>query len=173
MHLEGNVSIDAPRQKVWESLTDPYFVVQCAPGLESMDVIEPNKRFQAVAGAGFGSIKVTFKTDVEWLELDAPTHASMKVHGTAPGSAMDMTSAMNLIDGPDGSTELNWTAEIVVLGTIASVAARLMHPVANLLVGTLFKCIKGKIEGTDTSNTDAAAVDAPVEDVAHQDPAQS
>ena len=161
MHLEGNVSIDAPRQKVWDSLTDPYFVVQCAPGLESMEVIEPNKKFQAVAGAGFGSIKVTFKTDVEWLELDAPTHASMKVHGTAPGSAMDMTSAMNMSDGPDGSTVLNWTAEIVVLGTIASVAARLMHPVATLLVGTLFKCIKGKIEVTDTP-----VQDAPAEDVA-------
>lgn len=156
MHLEGTVSIGAARTKVWESLIDPYFVSQCAPGLESMEVIEPNKRFQAVAGAGFGSIKVTFKTDVQWLELDPPTRASMKVHGTAPGSAMDMTSAMILSDGPDGSTDLNWTADVVVLGTIASVAARLMHPVTNLLVGALFKCIKGKIEVTDK----------PVEDVA-------
>ena len=158
MHLEGTVSIAAPRQKVWDSLTDPYFVVQCAPGLESMDVIEPNKRFQVVAGAGFGAIKVTFKTDVEWLELDAPTRASMKVHGIAPGSAMDMTSEMILSDGSDESTELNWTAEIVVLGTIASVAARLMHPVANLLVGTLFKCIKSKIEVTDTAAEDVTQV---------------
>jgi carbon monoxide dehydrogenase subunit G len=156
MHLEGIVSIAAPRQKVWDSLTDPYFVSQCAPGLESMDVIEPGKKFQAVAGAGFGSIKVTFKTDVEWLELDAPKRASMKVHGTAPGSAMDMTSAMILSDGSDESTELNWTAEIVVLGTIASVAARLMQPVANLLVGALFNCIKGKIEVTDTPAEDTA-----------------
>ena len=156
MHFEGNVSIGAPRQKVWESLTDPYFVSQCAPGLESMDVIEPNKRFQAVAGAGFGSIKITFKTDVEWVELDPPTRAAMKVHGTAPGSAMDMTSAMILSDGPDGSTELNWSAEVVILGTIASVAARLMHPVTNLLVGALFKCIKGKIEVTDTATEDVA-----------------
>ncbi len=154
MHLEGNVSIGAPRQKVWESLTDPYFVSQCAPGLESMDIIEPNKKFQAVAGAGFGSIKVTFKTEVEWIELDAPTRASMKVHGTAPGSAMDMTSAMILSDGSEGSTELNWTAEVVVLGTIASVAARLMQPVTNLLVGALFKCIKSKIEVTDTVSED-------------------
>ena len=159
MHLEGNVSIVAPRQKVWDSLTDPYFVVQCAPGLESMDVIEPDKKFQVVAAAGFGSIKITFKTAVEWLELDAPTQASMKVHGTAPGSAVDMTSAMSLSDGVDESTELNWTAEIVVLGTIASVASRLMKPVANLLVGTLFNCIKSKIEVTDTSAMDAASED--------------
>ena len=160
MHLEGKVTIAAPRQKVWDSLTDPHFVVQCALGLESMDVIEPNKRFQVVAGAGFGSIKVIFKTDVEWLELDAPTQASMKVHGTAPGSAMDMTSAMTLSDAENGSTELDWSAEIVVLGTIASVASRLMKPVANLLVGTLFNCIRSKIEVANTSAMDTPAEDA-------------
>jgi carbon monoxide dehydrogenase subunit G len=121
-----------------------------------MEIIEPNKKFQAVAGAGFGSIKITFKTDVEWLELDPPTKASMKVHGTAPGSAVDMTSAMILSDGPDGSTNLNWTAEVVVLGTIASVAARLMQPVASLLVGALFKCIKAKIEVTNTVTEDVS-----------------
>ncbi len=156
MHLEGNVSIGAPRQKVWDSLTDPNFVSQCAPGLESMEIIEPNKKFQAVAGAGFGSIKITFKTDVEWLELDSPNRASMKVHGTAPGSAVDMTSAMILSDGPGGSTDLNWSADVVILGTIASVAARLMQPVTNLLVGGLFKCIRSKIEVTDTAAEDVA-----------------
>ncbi len=146
MHLEGQVTINAPREKVWKSLTDPYFVTQCAPGLQSMDVIEPDKKFQAVASAGFGSIKVTFKTDVEWLDLDPPTWASMKVHGTAPGSAVDMASEMLLSDGLDGATELKWAAEVIVLGTIASVAARLLSPVAQLLVGQMFNCIREKIE---------------------------
>ncbi len=148
MHLEGAVTIKAARPEVWAFLTDPYAVTQCAPGLVSMEVIEPDKRFQAVAGAGFGSVKVTFKTDVEWVELDAPNRASMKVHGTAPGSAMDMTSGMDLSDMADGATELKWTAEVVVLGKIASVAARLMSPVAQMLVGTLFNCIRSKIEVT-------------------------
>ena len=154
MHLEGTVSIDAPREKVWQSLTDPNFVSQCAPGLESMEIIEPNKKFQAVASAGLGSIKVTFKTDVEWLDLDPPTWASMRLHGTAPGSAMDMASEMLLSDGPDGATELKWAAEVVVLGTIASVAARLMSPVAQLLVGSMFNCVKSKIEAENTSGQD-------------------
>ncbi len=158
MHLEGQVTINASRDKVWQFLTDPYFVTQCAPGLQSMEVIEPNKKFQAVAAAGFGSVKVTFKTDVEWLDLDPPTWASMKVHGTAPGSAMDMASEMLLSDGPEGATELKWAAEVIVLGTIASVAARLMSPVAQLLVGTLFKCIKNKIEAPGTAAEDTAKV---------------
>ena len=43
MHLEGTVTIDASRDKVWEFLTGPHAVGQCAPGLESMEVIVPEK----------------------------------------------------------------------------------------------------------------------------------
>jgi len=36
VHLEGNVEIGAPRQRVWDFLTDPQAVARCAPGLETV-----------------------------------------------------------------------------------------------------------------------------------------
>ncbi len=146
MHLEGNVTIQAPRDKVWEFLVDPYAVSRCAPGLESMEVITPNEKFHAVASVGLGSVKVTFKTDVEFLELDAPHRARMKAHGVAPGSAMDAVAEMQLSDGPDGTTNLKWATDVTILGTIASLAARLMGSVTQKLVGAFFICVKKKIE---------------------------
>lgn len=146
MHLEGTTTIKAPREKVWQFLTDPHTVGNCAPGLESMEIITPNQKFRAVAGIGLGSIKATFVTDVEWVELDPPNRARMKAHGTAPGSAMDATSDMTLADGPDGATDMKWTADVTVVGTIASVAARLMGPVTQKLTGAFFECVKKQIE---------------------------
>ncbi|HLF24706.1 MAG TPA: carbon monoxide dehydrogenase subunit G [Anaerolineae bacterium] len=146
MHFQGSVPIGAPREKVWDFLTDPHTVSQCAPGLESVEIITPDKKFRAVVSAGFGSVKVTFTLDVEWLELDAPQRARMKAHGSAPGSATDITSEMILHEAPNGATDLKWTADIVVLGTIASLAARLMGSVTQELVGTFFNCVKSKIE---------------------------
>lgn len=146
MHLEGTVNIKASREKVWRFLTDPHAVSQCAPGLESLEIITPDQKFRAVVSAGFGTVKVRFVTDVEWVELDAPNKAKMKVHGTAPGSAMDATSEMALADGPDGSIEMKWTADVVVLGTIASLASRLMGSVTQKLTGAFFECVKKKIE---------------------------
>lgn len=147
MHFDGTVSINAPRQKVWEYLTDPNSVSECAPGLKSVEVIEPDKKFRAVAGVGFGSVKVTFEVDVEWVELDPPNHARMKAHGKAPGSGVDITSVMNLSNGSEGATELQWSADIVVVGTIASLASRLMGSMTRKLTGEFFNCVKGKIEG--------------------------
>lgn len=146
MQFDGTVNIEAPREKVWEFLTDPNLVSQCAPGLKSVEVIEPDKKFRAVAGVGFGSVKVTFETDVEWVEVDAPNYAKMKAHGKAPGSGVDINSTMNLSDGPDGSTDMQWSADIVVVGTIASMASRLMGSVTKRLTGDFFNCVKDKIE---------------------------
>ena len=146
MHFEGTVTIEAPREKVWAFLTDPEAVSQCAPGLKSLEVLEPDKKFRAVAAVGIGSMKATFTTDVEWIELDAPERAKMKARGSAPGSAVEATSEMKLADGPDGTTEMAWTADVAVMGTIASLASRLMGSVTQKLTGEFFNCVKEKIE---------------------------
>ena len=146
MKLEGSVNIEAPRQKVWDFLTDPEKVSQCAPGLQSMQVVEPDKKFQAVASVGFGSVKATFTTDVEWVELDEPNRAKMKAHGTAPGSGVDAVSEMLLSDGEDGGTDMKWTADVTVVGSIASLASRMMSGVTKRLTNAFFDCVKAKIE---------------------------
>jgi carbon monoxide dehydrogenase subunit G len=146
MQFNGVVNIQAPQEKVWESLIDPQFVSQCAPGLQSVEVIEPGKQFKAVASVGFGSVRVTFHNDVEFVELDPPNYAKMKAHGKAPGSGVEITSEMSLSSAEDGTTELSWAADIVVVGTIAGLASRIIGSMTRSLTKAFFDCIKGKIE---------------------------
>lgn len=147
MKFDGEVVISAERQQVWDFLTDPHAVSKCAPGLESVTVIEPDKRFEAVAGVGFGTVKVRFVTDVEWVELDPPRMARMKAHGDAPGSAADVLARMELEDRPDGSTRMTWSADISVSGTITSLASRLMGSVTKRVTQNFFDCVKAELEG--------------------------
>ena len=146
MKLDGEVTIDADRQKVWDFLTDPEVVSQCAPGLESMKIIEPDKQFEAVAGLGFGTVKVRFVTNVYWLELDAPNFAKMTAHGTAPGSAADVTGDMRLEDTADGGTRIIWSADVMVSGTITSLASRMMGSVSKKIANSFFDCVRGYLE---------------------------
>ena len=146
MHFEGRVEIKANRDTVWGFLTNPEAVAKCAPGVESMEIVVPDEKFKAVASIGLGNLKVRFNADVEWTELDAPNKAALKAHGTAPGSATDVTATMALSDGDEGSTFLDWTAEISVLGTIASLASRMMGSVTEKLTQEFFDCMKAQIE---------------------------
>ena len=146
MKLDGEVTIQAERQEVWDFLTDAEAVSQCAPGLESMKIIEPDKQFEAVAAVGFGTVKVRFVTDVRWTELDPPNVAKATAHGTAPGSAADVTGEMRLEDTKDGGTRMTWTADVTVSGTIASLASRMMGSASKKISKQFFECVRGHLE---------------------------
>jgi carbon monoxide dehydrogenase subunit G len=146
MNFNGEVTIQADREKVWSFLTDAEAVSQCAPGLESLKVIDPGQRFEAVAGIGFGTVKVRFITDVQWVELDPPRLAKMKAHGTAPGSAADVAAEMLLEETAEGATHMNWSAEVTISGTITSLASRLMGSVTKKVTQNFFDCVKAELE---------------------------
>jgi carbon monoxide dehydrogenase subunit G len=151
MKLKGSVDIKASREIVWEFITNPQAVGECAPGVESVEVVIPDQKFQANAAIGFGSVKATFVTVVEWVELLPPERAKLKAHGDAPGSAADITSEITLKDLPDGGTNLTWAADVVVLGKIAGLASRMMGGVSKKLSRQFFECMKGQIEAAGHS----------------------
>ena len=132
LEFSGSPTIAAPREQVWERLMDPHFVAQSAPGVESVDAIDPT-HFKVVSGFGVGSIKVRFTMDVELFDIVARESARMRVRGKAPGSAIDVVSNMKLQDAGPGNSQLNWSATSEVSGTVASVGARLMEGTARKL----------------------------------------
>jgi len=151
MILKGDVTIRAPRKKVWDFLTDPNQIGQCAPGVEKIEVIEPLKRYRGIASVGLGAVKARFSGEVEILELDEPNYAKLKAHGSATGSVADVLSEMHLSDGPDGSTVVHWTADVTVAGQLASLAARLMVPVSQKLSTQFYEQVRQKIESENAT----------------------
>ncbi len=156
MLLKGEVAIRAPRKKVWDFMTDPDQIGQCAPGVEKIEMIEPLKRYRGTVSIGFGSVKARFSGEVEILELREPDYAKLKAHGSATGSVADAVSEMQLSDGTDGSTVVNWTADVTVAGQLASLAARLMVPVSQKLAQVFYEQVRKKIESehANASSTD-------------------
>ena len=155
MLIKGEVTIRAPRKRVWDFLTDPDQIGQCAPGVEKIEMIEPLKRYRGVVSVGLGAVKARFSGEVEILELEEPNYAKLKAHGLASGSVADAISEMRLSDGAGDSTVLNWTADITVSGQLASLASRLMVPVSQKLAQVFYEQVRKKIE---TENTAASTV---------------
>jgi uncharacterized protein len=132
LEFSGSPAIAAPRARVWERLMDPHFVAQSAPGVESVEAMDPT-HFKVISGFGVGSIRVRFTMDVELFDIDAGKSAKMRVRGKAPGSAIDVVSRLQVDDAGSGSTQLNWSATSEVSGTVANVGARLMEGTARKL----------------------------------------
>ena len=132
LEFSGSPAIAAPRERVWERLMDPHFVAQSAPGVESVEAVDPT-HFKVISGFGVGSIRVRFTMDVELFDIDAGKSAKMRVRGKAPGSAIDVVSNLQVDDAGSSGTQLNWSATSEVSGTVANVGARLMEGTARKL----------------------------------------
>ena len=145
MHFEGHVEINAPRDRVWAFVTDPNQVGQCGPGVEKIEVVD-DTHFKATAKVGIGFISARFNVDMEFAELVPPDRAVIKAHGQAPGSAVDATAQMTLSDGANGGTVMDWSADVNLAGTLASVGARLIEGTANKMIGQTFECMRSKLE---------------------------
>jgi len=147
MHFDGTVQIAAPRDRVWAFVMDPDQVGQCGPGVETIEVVDEG-HFKATAKVGIGFISARFVVNMEFTDVTAPDAATIKAHGQAPGSAVDATALMRLSDGDAGGTTMDWSADVAISGTLASVGARLIEGTANKMIGQTFDCMKSKLEGT-------------------------
>ena len=145
MKFAGTVDIAAPRDRVWAFVIDPNQVGQCGPGVESIEVVDET-HFKATAKVGIGFISARFNIDMEIAERDEPNRAVIKAHGQAPGSAVDATAQMRLSDGEAGGTTMDWSADVNIAGTLASVGARLIDGTANKMIGQTFECMKSRLE---------------------------
>lgn len=145
MRFQGDVTIEAPRQRAWGLLTDPHQVTQCAPDVQSLDV-QDDQRFTVAVRAGVGPVKGTFTFAVTWLEREAPERARVQARGKIPGSAVDMLTEMTLTEVGEAHILLHWDADVSVRGVIASVGGRLIQVAADKITQQLFACIKSKLE---------------------------
>jgi carbon monoxide dehydrogenase subunit G len=145
MQFQGTVEIRAPRERVWAFLMDPDQVGSCGPGVESIEVIDVD-HFKANSKVGIGFISARFNVDMTIAERDEPERAVIKAHGQAPGSAVDATANMALSGPAEGPTTMDWSADVAIAGTLASVGARLIEGTANKMIGQTFDCIRSTLE---------------------------
>lgn len=145
MQFSDEIEIAAPRAKVWAFLLDPESVGTCAPGVESVNVID-EQHFQAIVKVGIGQFRSRFTVDLEMADLTPPSYAAVRARGSAPGTAVDAVAHMSLEDSGEHGTRMNWQADVTVSGKLAAVGSRLIEWTANKLIGQTFDCIKARLE---------------------------
>lgn len=129
--FSGDPVITAPRQVVWDRLTDPDFIAASAPGVESVQALDPT-HFTVMSGLGLGPMKVKFTLDVELFDVVERESLRMRSLARGPGSVVDVVSAVRLEDAPAG-TRLNWSATSDVSGTLANLGPRMIEGAARMM----------------------------------------
>lgn len=119
LDFSGAPMISAPRAEVFQRLLDPEAVAAAAPGVDGVETVSDN-HFRIASRFGVGAIKLQFTLDVELSDIIEPEHARMRVHGKAPGTAVDVGTSIRLEETGPAETKLHWQARATISGALAN-----------------------------------------------------
>ncbi|KAB7649017.1 CoxG family protein [Polymorphobacter fuscus] len=149
MELNGEVSIAAPRARVWAALNDPAVLARCIDGVESLDRVatDAGERFEGRMNARVGPVRATFTGHVAISDVDAPQSYILTgegkggVAGFAKGQAR-----VSLTEAAAETTLLAYQVTSSVGGKLAQLGARLIEGAAKGYADTFFARLKSELE---------------------------
>ena len=122
MRFETQVTVQVPRQSVWNFLWDVPRLAACVPGCEEVQEIVPNTRYQAVVRDKVGPFTLRVPLAVEVLEATAPAQLRARAQGrdAAVQSLVKVDLTLVLIETSAQTTTLLMEAEVTVLGKLGT-----------------------------------------------------
>ena len=140
MKLEGTHQLNAPRERVFKCLTDPEVLQRCIPGCERLEITGEN-RYAATIRAGVGTIKGLFNGSVQLEDIRSPEHYRIIVEGKGSPGFLKGSGDLELAQ-LNGTTEIKYTGEVQVGGTIASVGQRMIQGTAKMMASQFFVALE-------------------------------
>lgn len=137
MKLSGTYEIDAPRDKVFDAITDPNVLQRCIEGCEKMVKTAENS-YDAHLKLGVAGIKGNYVGKVQLQDVKPPQSYTLVMEGKGAPGFVKGTARIRLADRAD-KTELRYEADAQVGGMIAAIGSRLIEAIAKKMADDFFK----------------------------------
>jgi carbon monoxide dehydrogenase subunit G len=148
MKVSGERAFQAPRATVWEVLNDPAQMAKTMPGVESFDVQDDRHwRAHVKIPLGLGGLRMSI--DFEKTEEREPEFAKLHAKGNGVGAVMNMDTSFHLTDAGD-TTNMQWEAEVHLLGPVASMGQRVLQPIVNQQVSQVLGALEKQVQEAKT-----------------------
>jgi carbon monoxide dehydrogenase subunit G len=138
MEYDGTATVPAPRERVWDPITDPEVLTSCIMGAQ--DVTRVSERaYEGVVEQRVAGVSVSMVGTVEIEELERPDRLVFTGSGTddRTGSRMDADVEVTLTDA-GRETELAYDVEVTFTGRLATLGGRILRRQVTSNVDTYF-----------------------------------
>jgi carbon monoxide dehydrogenase subunit G len=137
VRIEGTYLLPATRDQVWELLNDPARLAKCLPGCERLEPTGPD-RYQVAVKFAIAAISGKYNGAVELSEKRQPESLRMRLEGNGAPGFMRGEGRLEPAER-DRQTELRYTGEAQVGGTIASVGQRMIEAATRRIIRQFFE----------------------------------
>jgi carbon monoxide dehydrogenase subunit G len=157
MKISGDHVLNAPVERVWDSLLDPQVLVSTIPGCESLAATGANSYAMSVT-AGVAAIKGTYNGVCQLSDLDPHSSLVMKLSGAGAPGTIDATVHVRFSEDGEATT-IAYDADAIVGGMVGGVGQRMLTSVSRRMAGEFFDNV-GKVIA-DPSLVDTASPGTP------------
>jgi len=150
VNVSGERTFDAPRAIVWKVMNDPEAMAKTMPGVETFD-IHDDRHWTANVKIPLGLGGLKMKVDMEKVEEREPDFAKLAVKGHGVGAVMNMETSFTLGDAEGGGTSMAWSADVHLLGPVASMGQRVFQPIVNQQVQHVLDALDAQVQAAKQS----------------------
>ena len=121
MNITGEITVDAPRQKVFDALKNAPFFASCVEGVSDLKEID-STHYDAVIEAKVAYLRFKFKVNVEVTRIEPPDRIEAKIEGMPLGvvGRLTATSATQLTEA-GSQTIVRYTIDTTLTGKLGSI----------------------------------------------------
>ena len=121
MNVSGEITVDAPRDKVFNALKDAPFFASCVEGVRDLKEIDAT-HYDAVVEAKVAYMKFSFKVNVELTRISPPDEIEAKIEGTPLGVVGRLTAtSLTRLSETDGRTVVAYSIDTSITGKLGSI----------------------------------------------------
>lgn len=142
MKIEGNFTIKAPRELVWNLMIDPEVLSRCVPGVQSLENVEGTS-YKLVLKTGVGAIKGVYNGAIKLEDMREPEHYKMIVDGKGAAGFVKGAGELDLTE-QGAETVIAYSGDVSVGGTIASVGQRMILSTAKMMTSQFFTALEAE-----------------------------
>jgi len=158
MELNGDILIEAPRDRVWRALNDPDVLVRSIPGCEEVRQISATETHVRVA-IKLGPVRARFvgKILMSEVRVDEGCVLDFEGSGGAAGFAKGRSTVSLATEG--SGTRLRYTAQASVGGKLGQIGGRMIDATAKQTADQFFLAFSQQLGAAGVAPPEAA-VDA-------------
>ncbi len=147
MIIEGNFTVEAPIDKLFDFMLKPESIMTCIPGTESVRVIDETS-YECLVKQKVGVITAKLKFINKITNIDKPNHIEIEGNGediTKLGHFKNKTS-VDLKEVSPGTVEIKYVSDVSIVGKLAMFGDRIMRAKAKDTEKEFTKNLKEKLK---------------------------
>jgi carbon monoxide dehydrogenase subunit G len=127
--LARTIELPTAPAEAWTALWDVPAVARCLPGCETVEEVEPRRRYRATVRDRVGPFSVSIPLDVAVDAVEAERHLRVTAAGrdSILGSPVRMSLIARLVPGPGGGSRLALDGQADVGGKLAALGQAVIH----------------------------------------------